>query len=244
MPDFNREDKHFELFRKYISPVNLGNIQKSESPDFLFDYKGKKVGLEHTEIFLEKDYPLQAKENVEDDIAKLATEYADKKGYFPSRTKILFGDIKGLSKSQRTEVAHKLADYVQFERLASSKDPFHQLELHPNVKQVRSVYATLMPDGFENHYFPVRAGWVKTDATEEAANALIKKSKKVDAYKKKCDEVWLLIVADGRNPSSLLGKYNGVASMPSLYGFEKVFFMFHIGDYVQEISVSEAKEIS
>ena len=148
MPDFRIEDKHFELFRGYLGADKFVNIEKSESPDFLFEYDSKKVGLEHTEIFLHKDYPMQANENVEDDIASLAEEYADEKGYFPSRTKILFGDVKGLNKKQRKDVAQNLADYIQLERLGSSKEAFHQLELHPNVKQIN--YYRLKPVVWKN----------------------------------------------------------------------------------------------
>lgn len=244
MPNFSMEDKHFELLREYIGYDKFENIEKSESPDFLFDYNGRRIGVEHTELFLDKEYPLQAKESVEDDIAKLAEEYSNQKGYFPSRTKILFGDIKGLNKSQRKEVAQNLSDYVQFERLASSKEAFHQMELHPRARQVNTIYSTLMPKDLENHYFAVRAGWVKINATKEAADALVRKSKKISAYRKKCNEVWLLVVADGRNPSSLLGKNEGVDPLATLHGFDRAFFMFHIDQYVQELHKLQASEIS
>ena len=100
-----------------------------------------------------------------------------------------------------------------------------------------------MPTGFRNDYFAVRAGWVKKDATEEVYSALQKKASKINKYSIKCDEIWLLTVADGSNPSSFLGRDENVKAMPSLHGFNKVYFMFYQSKIVKEVE-NERKDIS
>jgi hypothetical protein len=235
MPDKYAEQKHFELLSNHLGFEKDWKVYRPDPPDFLVHHPEKIIGIEHTKLFLEKEYPLQAKESIEDDISNISEKYADKNGFIPARTQLLFGDIKGLNKSERRNVAHSVAEEVQLNLTSSSLKQFEQIRFIPQTREVRTVYATVMPDGFENHYFAVRAGWVKRDATEEVYTAIKKKSEKLASYKAKCDETWLLIVAEGRNPSSLLGKGEGVKIIPSLHGFARVFFMFYITKYVQEV---------
>lgn len=237
MPDEASEERHFLLLKEHLELGEDVFVEKSESPDFLFRNSGRIIGVEHTEIFLDKEYPLQAIESVEDKILSFAEKYADRNEYIPARTKILFGDVRGIKAKQREVLAANIADYVQEHLLASKKNDFEQIRLESSFKEVKAIYATVMPRGFENHYFAPRAGWVKPDATKELSDSILRKSKKLESCRSKCDEAWLLIVADGRNPSSLLGKGGGVQPVKSLHGFDRVFFMFYITKYVQEVNI-------
>ena len=235
MPDIDAELRHFDLLSKHVGFQSSWKVTRPDPPDFLVHHPEKIIGVEHTKVFLEKDYPLQAKESIEDDISNMAEEYANKNGFIPARTKLLFGDVKGLNKSERTRLAHSISRQVQSELILSSSKQFEQTRFDPNLKEVRAICATVMPPGFENHYFASRAGWVKPDASNEVYAVIQKKSKKLANYQTQCDEAWLLVVAEGRNPSSLLGKGKGVQIMPSLHGFTRVFFMFFITQFVQEV---------
>lgn len=242
MPNINKEQRHLSVFMKLIDLDNDIVVKKSETPDFLFQIDGKLIGVEHTELYLDKDYPLQAKESIEDDIAEKAQSYADYNGYIPTRTKIQFHNVRGLKEKQRKNIASKLADFVHFNILQSNKKPFTQLRLEPDIPVVSSVYATVMPKDFKkNHYFTARAGWVKEDASEEIAKAVRIKSKKVSSYLSKCDEVWLLIVADGFKPSSLLGEGGNICPIESLAGFKKVYFMSYAAKTLLEVPVEKVE---
>ena len=241
MPNINREQRHLSAFRELIDLDNDIAVKKHETPDFLFQIDGKLIGVEHTEVYLDKEYPLQAKESVEDDIADKAQSYADSKGYIPTRTKILFRNVRGLKQKQRKNIASNLADFVQFNILQSSKEPFTQLRLELDSPVISSVYPTVMPKDFKNHYFTARAGWVKADASEEISKAVRVKSKKVNSYLSKCDEVWLLIVADGFNPSSLLGEGGNICPLESLAGFKKVYFMSYAAKILLEVPVEKVE---
>ncbi|GLQ29953.1 hypothetical protein [Litoribrevibacter albus] len=235
MPNLSKEDRHFALFRESLDLDNKIEWTKSESPDFLFPLDGKLVGLEHSELFLERDYPLQATESIEDDILKFAQVYANSKQYFNTRTKVIFGNVKGLREKQRELLAKKIADTVQSKWLSSHREEYKQLRFNMPIEEVKSIYTTFIPPNIGCHFVAARAGWVKPTATEEAYKAIESKSKKLKKYRKNCDEVWLLLVADGTNPSSLLGKTDGIELVKSLHGFDKVYFMFYITKYVQEI---------
>jgi len=241
MPNIKREQRHLSVFRELIEFDNDIAIQKHEAPDFIFQINGQLIGVEHTEVYLDKDYPMQAEESVEDDIAQRAQAYADFKNYVPTRTKILFRNVRGIKQKQRKMIASDLADFVQFNMLKSSKKPFTQIRLEPDNPAVSAVHVTVMPKDFENHYFIPRAGWMKNDASEEIAKAVKAKSKKVTGYLKKCDEVWLLIVADGFNPSSFLGGDGDICPIESLAGFKKVYFMSYATKVLREVPTEEVK---
>lgn len=231
---------HFSAFIKLIDLDNDIAVKKGEAPDFIFQIDGKLIGVEHTELYLNEDYPLQEKESVENDIAGKAQAYADYKGYIPTRTNIQFNNVRGLKQKQRILIASKLADFVQFNMLQSSKKPFTQLRLELNTPVVSRICTTVMPkDVKKNHYCIDRSGWVKADASEEIAKAVRDKSIKVNTYLSKCDEVWLLIVADGFNPSSLLGEGDRICPLESLVGFKKVYFMSYATKILREVQVEE-----
>lgn len=235
MPNLLREEKHFSLFQKIFGFEKQGYIWRSESPDFVVTKEGRVIGIEHTEIFIEKNYPLQALESIEDDICMFATKYADESGYVPTITKILFGDIKGLKQTERFNLAKKITDYVQLCVSNTNNDAFTQLKLDPKLKTIKDIFVTIAPRGFNNHYKSVRTGWGKVDPSSEIYSAVKKKAQKLNLYSSRCEEIWLLIVADGYKPSSFLGRDSKVPLIPSLHGFDRVFFMFYLSKQVQEI---------
>lgn len=238
MPDSEAEKRHFDLLRKHVRIPASYRVYRPDPPDFLVHFSNKIIGIEHTKVFLEKEYPLQAQESIEDDISNIAEQYADANGFIPTRTKILFGATKGLKKSERAIVAHAAADLVQSEILLSNPKPYEQIQINTHMNEIGTIYSTVMPKDFENHYFAARAGWVKRDATTEVYSAVKHKSKKLPNYKKDSDETWLLVVAEGTNPSSLLGKTEGVKPIHSLHGFNRVFFMFYASGFVQEVETA------
>ncbi len=238
MPSILKEERHTYLLKQHLGFGNNTKLIKSESPDFILRTDNKIIGIEHTELFLERQYPLQAKESIEDAVSSVAQSYADSVEYIPARAKILYGNTQGLKKKQRAKLARKIADHVQVNLLQSDKQAFTQVRLTPDINEVNTIYATIMPEGFKNHYFATRAGWVKRDATDEVYSALQKKAPRVGHYLTKCDEIWLLTVADGSNPSSLLGRDEGVNNIPSLHGFNKVYFMYYQDKVIYEVKAT------
>ncbi|MEX1199235.1 MAG: hypothetical protein WEB02_00455 [Methylophaga sp.] len=235
MPNLSREEKHFSFFKEHFEFGNKENIVRSESPDFLVKLNGNIIGIEHTEIFIEKNYPLQACESIQDDICKLATQYAHEKSYVPTLTKVNFGNIQGLKQQERIDLAKEIADFVQKNVLLTNCIKFMQLKLDPEIRTIRNIFVTIAPEEFKNHYQPVRVGWGKVNATAEIYRSIKKKAQKLNSYSSRCDEIWLLVAADGYKPSSFLGRDSNVEPLPSLHGFNRVYFMFYLSKQLQEV---------
>ena len=195
-------------------------IVPGESPDFLIDIEGRTVGIEVTELFIRSDkseaHPqpeeeplLQAAESITNLIVSKAREIYFDAGNAPVLSTIWFSDRITLDKKKGDQIAELIAHQIQSMSLKnsqavawrSSEDENDERSLSESVAIIRTYK---VPDLRFARWTVARPGLVATLTRKHLQEVIDKKAEKINAYKKRAEEIWLLIVADRTRPSQKL----------------------------------------
>ena len=195
-----------------ISPIS---VQQFDPPDFLIDLEGRKVGIEVTELFIRtvrskahhlptKDILLQELESITDRIVSKAREIYLNAGNPLVLSTIVFSNRITVDQN-RDQISELIAHQIQIMNLPnsqkaqwrSSEDEYG----HPLSESVTYIHSYRVPERRFARWTVARAGLVTTLTPKHIQEEIGKKAKKLDAYKKHAEEIWLLIVADRTRPS-------------------------------------------
>ena len=226
------------LFKKLDLNVKLID---SERPDFIFNIEGTRTGIEVTRIFKDdkiEGVPLHCLESERDSIVNIAKKkYTELNKYPALDVAVFFGTYPRISKSQRYDLAEKLADLIinnlpDTNSTIRIKNDFQDLNKFPEyIDQVRISNFSFIS---ENHWQVPVAGIVQKTFINELQKVLDKKNKKLLSYKENCEECWLLVVADSYFPSSFFEPDDETISNKYKCDFEKSFCMWDwYGEYFE-----------
>jgi len=226
MPNIVREKIHFEAFLVELYGHVLTDYGKGESPDFNFEIDNRRVGVEHTQIFLEgsKNIRLIALESIGNDISRRI----QKKGQgldLNFQATILLNLSGSLNKYEREKLSSQIFDYIVQEVAGDYPQELKHYQIRPNNRLVSSItFAATMQD-ISTRVTVARAGWVKRTIDEEVKEAISKKKVKIERYSNEFDTVWLLVVADGYGPSSFFDDQPSQIIINTDSPFDKVFYL-------------------
>jgi hypothetical protein len=227
-----------------ITPTN---IDPGESPDFLVTLDGRTVGIEVTELFIRSNksgaHPqpqeaplLQAAESITNLIVSKAWKIYVDAGNPPVKSTVWFSDRITLDKKKVDQIAELIARQIQSMSLQnlqavawrSSED---ENEEHCLSESVAIIHTDKVPERFAR-WTVGRPGLVANLTRARLQEEIEKKASKFDAYKKRIEEIWLLIVADRTRPSQ---KFSVMPDFPldSLSSpFAKTFYFDLVSDEV------------
>jgi hypothetical protein len=206
-----RERFLLDRFLEYqgITPTR---VVPGESPDFLIDLEGRTVGVELTELFIRNSkseaHPKPAEESLlkkiesnADRIMSRAREICFRAGNPPVLSTIVISDRITLDKKKGDQIAELIADQIQSMSLQNSqavkwRSGEEEDEEHPLLDSVHFIHTERVPDCRFAHWTVVKAGLVATLTPEHLQAEIEKKAKKINTYRKRAEEIWLLIVAD------------------------------------------------
>jgi hypothetical protein len=107
-----------------------------------------------------------------------------------------------------------------------------QRRSHP--REIITVGIARLGDPTENHWVSTRVGWVPQLNMPDLGRRIAEQESRLAAYRSRCNEVWLLIVADGRAPSSFGEFAEAVRRQEFHSAFDRLFFFRYFdGDYVE-----------
>lgn len=191
-------------------------IQESEEPDFLIDIEGLRVGIELTELFIRSDkssarrHPtndllLQEIESITDRIMSKARKIYSDADNPPVMSTIFFSDRITLDKKKGDQIAQLIADQIQIMSLQNSqgadwRSSEDENKARPLSESVAFIHTRRVPDRFAR-WTVARPGLVATLTPKHLQEVIDKKTKKISVYKKKVEQIWLLIVVDRTRPS-------------------------------------------
>lgn len=236
MPNLNREIIHFEEFYKTLFEKKIQCYEAGESPDFTFELSGKKIGVEHTQVFLEgsKDASLVAIESIGEDVARRV----QLKGMvlpFNFNATLLFNFRETIKEKERERLATYIFESIEDVTCDKELSELEIFEVRPNDPHITSIRFAATMQELTTRVTVARAGWVKSTIHEEVTEAILKKSSKVEEYRKRCDDIWLLIVANGHEPSSLFDKQPSVLNLMCKSEFDKVYYLDFFDKELTEI---------
>jgi len=240
MPNPFKESTHFSAFTAALYGSPITEWDKGESPDFLFRENGKVIGVEHTQIFLEgsKDLKLVAIESIGNDIARRVQLKRLSLNYnFQAVLQLNISD--SLNEKERESIAHKIYEHIENAIRNTSIIDMRYFVIRPVDVVVRCIRFVATQQKIATMVRVARAGWMKRTITDKIVETIINKNFKAKEYASKCDELWLLIVADGHDPSSLFDIQPPVVSVSCCAHFDKVYYFDFFKNNLSVITVSD-----
>jgi hypothetical protein len=242
------ERAYLQRFRENFAGFPEGEVVSSESPDFLIKSQPRWIGIELTEYHVQepdegRGSRMRAQERTEDRVLLRASEQHQSKGLPPVAVYVLWNPHRAFRRRRIQELATVLADLVQ-EHLPELG---HEITIRRGHRAWRSLpqeVASLSVDRrinfSKNSWTSVRAAFVPTITPPELQKIVRNKEAKVPSYRQECQEVWLLIVAHGFEPSTYGELGPEVDDHEFETSFDRVFFLHHADEYVAELPVRPA----
>ncbi len=237
-----REEFWIELFHK-VSGLNF-KIKSGESPDCIIEYKSEKVGLEVADIFAgkigKKGSLLKAKEQFKESILTKAKEQYISKLLRPIRLNTIFSSNINSNKIDPTYVSQILYEFLDKIKL-KEWEKIRCSESSENWGNMSKFFSSLhilgLPNKLENYWTSIDFSFASTITKELLITAKREKEEKLlKIYKRKVSKNWLLLVSDGRFPSSNFDISN-INIPPIKSGFNKMFLLLYPYNIVQELEV-------
>jgi len=237
-----REKFWIELFHK-VSGLNF-KIKSGESPDCIIKYKLEEIGLEVADIFTgkigKKGSLLKAKEQFKESILTKAKEQYISKLLRPIRLNSIFSANINSNKTDLTYVSQILYEFlskIEFKewenvRCSESSDNWGNLS-----QFFSSLHILGLPNKLENYWTSIEFSFSSIITKELLITSKKKKEEKLlKIYKRKISKNWLLLVSDGRFPSSNIDISN-INIPPMKSGFNKMFLLLYPYNTIQELEV-------
>jgi len=205
-----------------------------ERPDFLIRYQGRIVGVEITELQIDRDRgpskgsALQKEFSLERSVVWRAQElyFAIKSRPINAMVYFRTGPGQSLQSVNRQDLAKAIVESLRQVYL----DPFAQCRLDPYSNPpipppVGFIYVRGLPSEITPRWQLAAPGWSKEFRSSDVESLLAEKNALIDQYRETVAENWLLIAADGRNPPGMFrAPEQNHADLPSSE-FDRTFLL-------------------
>ncbi len=237
---------HLKHFKQVFPGFPPGRIETHESPDFLIDGACRTIGVEHTEVYhpVPPDgYSPQAQDHWAQKIVSRTSELWKKAAGFPLLVQVSFHPRSHLSRKNVEALAQEIVSVIGETKIQPGKSltlkrvSRQQITLPTEVSRLylqRPTRATKQGD----RWCCSSAGFVP-ELTEQHIQAKIDgKEKKLEKYRGRCSEIWLLMVADNlRFPNSVELTESALNNRYTTQ-FDRVFFFWDSDRRWRELCVS------
>ncbi len=216
------ESYHFNLFQECHCEFLVGRVEHLDAPDFLIHTPEHTLGIEHTLLFKEpikRVAPQQAIEGTQNKILKKAQIICNKTNIPPVIAHVIFDNKKRFNSESVLEtinfkreeinyISSELASCIiqYYNKNSNKKESSELFTLNCDIEGINKVFINLgIQQGksvLKTHQWKsVSPGWPRKDFIKEMQERINEKNKKHFEYLEKCQECWLLIVADRSKPS-------------------------------------------
>jgi hypothetical protein len=189
--------------------IQLQIVEEREAPDFLASVNGRLIGVEVTELFVERlngQRTMQAHESIANRIVGKAQRLYMQSGAPPAHVTVCFGPSKDLRRLNRDRLSEALAGFV----IKLALEPWQRVDWRPDFvskslpDEVSFLHALGTPSQEMAHWSVARAGWVAPLKAEPLQARVDEKARRLPTYELSISENWLVVVANAMNPSQLL----------------------------------------
>jgi hypothetical protein len=236
------ERARFDLFAELLTGYPMRLLSHDDTPDFLVECQGRTIGVEHTELFGRQTRsarrphtPVQLEGIQKDIICKAMRLYLDQASP-PVTVKVWFDPgmkrtklTRGRCKTIATELSRFVAEWI---RTAHTPDEWPRPgDRIPEISHL-SIYGRHLAWSIEN---PPLVG---PASVSDIQRTIDEKDTKCDAYRRKCDECWLLVAADRYNRAQAFDFSPDDSSLRHCYvsRFERLFFLELGQRWLRELS--------
>jgi hypothetical protein len=239
------ERSHLARFLESLPGAPVGNREFGDKPDLVIHTATHRIGIEHTQVFrlqdaLGKPFPKEA-ESLEKRLVERAQQLFEGQGGPALFVYVSFNDLP-IRKADVQGVAERLAAVVA--QIAPT-EPGAQTEVEawsynrtapgaiPDQVEELYIIRPARPDA-ESLWGVSRAGTVPDLTRDRIQETIDEKNAKLAEYRRRCEEVWLLLVAHGFSPATDLRLAEGFAETFT-FGFDRVFYFHNFSGEVVEL---------
>lgn len=240
-----RELAHLEHFRQICPVFPKGEIEKTESPDFLVRGGSRLLGIEHTEIF-QPGRPhggsLQAQDSLAQKAVARARELWMEAVGRPLLVQILFHPRVKIAKENIDAIAEAIARAVEKttiepgEVVMLKRTGVTQVFLPREVVHI-AIRRPLIDKKEEDLWRCSSSGWIPELPPQEIQDVIDKKGRKLANYTLNCSEVWLLIVADAARLPATVDLSESALLHVYTTRFDRVFFFSNADRRYAELNI-------
>lgn len=230
----DRERAHLDRFREGFSEFPEGTVVPQERPDFLVETPQGRIGIEHTEYVRASDDrngpPPRAREHVENKILWLASREHESRGLPPVTVYVYWNPHFAPNWLDSRGLVASLSNLVR-DHLPASNGNVTIKYPHPAWRslpqEVTSLCIYRCENIGENLWNSPRGSSVPILSAAELQEIVSSKEAKVSSYREMCSEVWLLVVAEGLQPSTHCRLAPEAGEYPFETSFDRAFFLHY-----------------
>jgi hypothetical protein len=222
------EKRWVETLQSQISDFPQGQIDESESPDFLIQTDLGMVGIEVTRIFREcqsDELPEQRHTAEEQKIVDRAQAIATETNLPPLQVSVFFSSQNRPQKKHREMIAGELVSCIAA-KLPPGDDYAIAVDASDGLPSEISGVRVWCSPFFKTPLWQCGTGGVVIEhCVDDMQLAIDNKGAKLPAYQEKCVRCWLLIVADWESPASFYEPSDASLSHDYTSLFDRIYFL-------------------
>lgn len=231
----------FETFKRLVP--ELGDLQLVDQPappaaDVLADFCGRRVAIEITRCCVQEK---RKRESREERVLRKAQELYQNEGNVPVHVWVNFAPYFAWNRDQSARGTALLVAFIKERTPAEGGTVSFTSEMLPeSIQEAFDSISMARISGETNHSWVIsRAGWFPQFAGGDIEAEISDKEANLNDYRNGCDEVWMLIAAEGGRPSSWWEP--SISARGTVYRtkFDRVFLMVDEPRQVVELSISK-----
>lgn len=234
---------YLDRFCAVCSDFPAGDIDDCEEPDFLVFSSNKVIGIELTKLYwnpLLGKKPEQVREYVRDLIVFKAGQLHQEQSLSPCHASIHFTDFE-LRKNDADRVARLVVNVVSANLPPDGK----MVRIPPNSwtectlpNELSSVSLLRLDSLSKSFYTSPQSGLIPPCSSAYIERVLADKNAKVATYRRKCDEVWLVINVGFGVLSGEFDITEDVLSAEYQSAFERVYILHQSQNQLWRLNVA------
>ncbi|MCJ7543158.1 MAG: hypothetical protein MUP47_01115 [Phycisphaerae bacterium] len=220
-----RERWYLNRFKEIFPSFPEGGIEESEDPDFLLGTSREGIGIEITNLYRSSKRRggslLKRQDSLREQVLREAKRIWDDESRGPILVYVHFNDGKQLCNGGVKALAHRLVELVGQHSLAVGASGVANWKSFPKEGLRVAIYRHARMQ--ESYWLASQFVVVPALSFELVQAALREKDSKCTEYRKKCSELWLLLVVDGSSKSSMFFIPETIAQTPFEAQFDRAF---------------------
>ncbi len=220
-----------------VAQLQAAIVEETEAPDFIVRFENRRIGVELTDIFISHEVAgnsAQVQESISQRIVARARNLYEAAGMQPAHVSVGFSPGYNLRDLHRDQTAEALAIFVKRLNLSDGQavafGPEQLCGILPH--HLSFVHALGVPSPAMAHWSVARAGWVAPLTVEALQSRIDEKALRLPEYQGAIAETWLLIVAEGRQPSQFFDMRSLLDPRRIRSPFARTYFYEHVSRIV------------
>lgn len=221
-------------------------IKETEEPDFIIRQDGRSVGVELTDLYWEPapgSVPHQAIESLRARAVDKACSLYSAKGLPALHVSVHFNPSYVPHKKDVSRLAHSVATLIANnvpEEGERFEEDYNWVNRNYFPEEICHVGAWRLPGEDRSLFTSPGAAYVPKLTKNDIERTLVQKEPKISNYRKKCDEIWLVINCDGGQLSTVFEHDDSVLLEEFYSDFDRAFLLRHVAGRVHELKVNQA----